>query len=403
MAAGPFIIKDGVIVLYPQLGVPSGLRKGALYIDDADGILVNYDGSASRKVVNVSSTQTLTNKTLTAPVVNSPTGITKSDVGLSNVDNYSAAQLAALTESLTNKTIDGDLNTVQDLPITALKTNMSYANKILSFDASGIPIATVTGPDGDYVSTDGVQTLNDKTLNDTSFTGTVTGLDSSDVGLGNVNNTSDATKNAAAVTLTNKTIESGTFTNHLDIVEYGTVTTPSSQAVRLYAKTNGRLYSKDDAGTDYIVSGCVVQTVNTQTSALFTTSTVMPHDDTIPQNTEGAEIITRSITPTSSTNKLKITMNLFASNSTAGAAISMALFQDTTANAVAATSSLASGTGATECISLTYFMTAGTTSSTTFKMRVGPSSGTVSVNGTSGVRLFGGVASTSITIEEIQV
>lgn len=35
----------------------------------------------------------------------------------------------------------------------------------------------------------------------------------SDVGLGNVDNTSDATKNAASVTLTNKTIEAGTFTN----------------------------------------------------------------------------------------------------------------------------------------------------------------------------------------------
>jgi len=35
----------------------------------------------------------------------------------------------------------------------------------------------------------------------------------SNLGLGNVDNTSDATKNAATVTLTNKTIEAGTFTN----------------------------------------------------------------------------------------------------------------------------------------------------------------------------------------------
>jgi hypothetical protein len=34
-----------------------------------------------------SKTETLTNKTLTSPVINTPTGITKSDVGLANVDN----------------------------------------------------------------------------------------------------------------------------------------------------------------------------------------------------------------------------------------------------------------------------------------------------------------------------
>lgn len=36
-----------------------------------------------------SNTATLTNKTLTAPVINSPTGIVKGDVGLGNVDNTS--------------------------------------------------------------------------------------------------------------------------------------------------------------------------------------------------------------------------------------------------------------------------------------------------------------------------
>lgn len=50
-----------------------------------------------------SNAATLTNKTLTAPVINSPTGIVKADVGLSNVDNtsdvnkpISTAQQAAL-------------------------------------------------------------------------------------------------------------------------------------------------------------------------------------------------------------------------------------------------------------------------------------------------------------------
>ena len=43
------------------------------------------------EVTTNSATQTLTNKTLTSPVINTPTGITKSDVGLANVDNTTDA------------------------------------------------------------------------------------------------------------------------------------------------------------------------------------------------------------------------------------------------------------------------------------------------------------------------
>lgn len=46
---------------------------------------------ATGAVVGTTNTQTLTNKTLTSPVINTPTGITKSDVGLSNVNNTSDA------------------------------------------------------------------------------------------------------------------------------------------------------------------------------------------------------------------------------------------------------------------------------------------------------------------------
>ena len=42
-------------------------------------------------LVGTTATQTLTSKTLTSPVINTPTGIVKSDVGLGNVDNTSDA------------------------------------------------------------------------------------------------------------------------------------------------------------------------------------------------------------------------------------------------------------------------------------------------------------------------
>jgi hypothetical protein len=48
-------------------------------------------------------------------------------------------------QTLTNKTIDGDNNTVQDLPVTAIKTVLADANKVLLRDASGIVTSALAG------------------------------------------------------------------------------------------------------------------------------------------------------------------------------------------------------------------------------------------------------------------
>lgn len=58
-------------------------------------------------VVGTTDSQILTNKTLTSPVINSPTGLVKGDVGLGNVDDTSDATKNAAVATLTNKTITG--------------------------------------------------------------------------------------------------------------------------------------------------------------------------------------------------------------------------------------------------------------------------------------------------------
>lgn len=148
--------------------------------------------------------------------------------------------------------------------------------------------------------------------------------------------------------------------------------------------------------------GPVAQVVNTQTGAVATGTTVIPFDDTIPQNTEGDEYMTLSITPKATTNKLKIDVVVMISNSLADN-ISVALFQDSTANALAALSTFIDTATAVRHVSFTHYMAAGTTSSTTFKVRAGRSTtGTVTFNGQLGGRLFGGTAASSITITEIR-
>lgn len=69
------------------------------------------------------------------------------------------------SQSLSNKTIDGDVNTVQDLPLTALKTNLTDASKFIVRDASGIPVSnTKAVPGGDVVGTSDAQVITGKDI-----------------------------------------------------------------------------------------------------------------------------------------------------------------------------------------------------------------------------------------------
>jgi len=148
-------------------------------------------------------------------------------------------------------------------------------------------------------------------------------------------------------------------------------------------------------------SGRVLQVVNVQSGTYASTTTVIPVDDTIPQNTEGAEFFTLSITPTSATSKLLIQLVVQTAPTNAGW-ITVALFQDSIVNALAAEAMYNGTSTGGSMIPLNYYMTAGTTSSTTFKMRYGPNSSvTAVINGSGAGRDYGGVNITSMTIMEI--
>lgn len=149
-------------------------------------------------------------------------------------------------------------------------------------------------------------------------------------------------------------------------------------------------------------SSVVVQVVNVITTSVGSGSTQIPYDDSIPQITEGDEYMTLAITPTSSTNKLRIDVVLNFANSTGAATCSMALFQDATSNALAAVASSNSSGNIPAQMTLTHYMAAGTTSSTTFRVRAGPSAAqTMTFNGSATARKFGGASASSITITEI--
>lgn len=137
------------------------------------------------------------------------------------------------------------------------------------------------------------------------------------------------------------------------------------------------------------------------TNALVTASTVIPRDDTIPQKTEGDEILTCTMTPTSANNRLRVTATGWFCTPSTGYKTG-AIFRDTTANALKAAD--IGGYPADNCsnFSIVQEDAAAAASATTYKLRIGPSSAlNVYVNGTGAARLFGGVGGTSIQIDEI--
>ncbi len=146
----------------------------------------------------------------------------------------------------------------------------------------------------------------------------------------------------------------------------------------------------------------IVQRVHTVDNAVATGTTVMPNDDTIPQSSEGDEYITLAITPKNTSNRLMIEANLVASHSAGGYTLIAALFQDATAGALAAVAETKGSATELATLRLRHEMAAGTTSATTFKIRIGGSAaGTTTFNGQSGARLYGGVSASTLTITEI--
>lgn len=260
---------------------------------------------ATGAVVGTTNTQTLTNKTLTSPVINTPTGITKSDVGLANVDNTTDANKPVSTATQTaldlkanlasptftgtvtlpvgtvtsgmildGTIVNADINAsaaIAQSKIADLTTDLAAKAPLASPTLTGTPLAptATAGTNNTQIATtayadsavaalvDGapelLNTLNElaAAINDDAsftstittsiglkapiasptFTGTVSGITSTMVGLGNADNTSDANKPVSTATQTaldlKAPLASPTFT--------GTVTIPSGASISGFA------------------------------------------------------------------------------------------------------------------------------------------------------------------------
>jgi hypothetical protein len=148
-------------------------------------------------------------------------------------------------------------------------------------------------------------------------------------------------------------------------------------------------------------TGLAVKVSRNQVSAAQSITAAIPYDDTIPQSTEGGEVITVSHTPLSASNFLLIEVSINHSITTANAAV-YAIFKDTDTDALAAVGSFENDLSGGP-VTFSHYMQAGTVSQIDFKVRAGVLTGTMQINANHlGTRLFGGKSVSSITVTEFK-
>jgi hypothetical protein len=154
-------------------------------------------------------------------------------------------------------------------------------------------------------------------------------------------------------------------------------------------------------GPDVQLPGTVIQTARSADAAFASGTTTLPYDDTIPQNTEGDQYMSLSITAKRQCNLLAIRHDGNYAVSAAGN-LGVGLFVGATANALAAVGQRAQTVDAAYAVTLQHRLRVDTLTQT-FKIRAGNSAaGTTGFNGTSAARRYGGVMASALVIDEIQ-
>lgn len=309
---------------------------------------------------------------------------------IQNVNIAAGAGIVYTKLTLTDSVVNADINSsaaiaASKLDLSSIAQNLVMTSKIIK-QAKGADVASVAGAmtlgdDGNYFDITGTEAITSITA---KAAGTVVTLQF------------DST--ASLVDGSNLKLQ-GNFTGaaeaQITLVSDGTNWFEVSRNTFSYTPTASNA-----------LSGSVVQTVTTNYATYAGLgSTAMPLDDSIPQNDEGNAIsMDTAITPTNSSNTLIIDVLVFISTSANAVESILALFQDSTAGALASAVALGSQVSPVP-MRLRWKMAAGTTSATTFKLRVGDNGGGANhINGSAdaGARKLGGSLVSSIVIQEIK-
>lgn len=151
--------------------------------------------------------------------------------------------------------------------------------------------------------------------------------------------------------------------------------------------------------------GGVIQRAFTSYNTAADISTLIPTDDTIPQSSEGTEILSVAVTPTSVLSRFRCRYQGVAAFVSGGPmAFTAALFCTPNpggTDAIAAATETLDTAGYPRQIFMEWEFVPGSLSAQTVSVRVGPSSGVMKMNGNNVTRFFGGILRSTLVVEEI--
>ncbi|MBT0664884.1 hypothetical protein KI809_11285 [Geobacter pelophilus] len=151
-------------------------------------------------------------------------------------------------------------------------------------------------------------------------------------------------------------------------------------------------------------AGSVIGYASASTGSVVKCNVTIPRDDTVPQITEGTQVLSVIYAAKRPNSRIVIRAYVQGQPTNAGTTVS-SLFQSGSSNAIAAATHTVSADGNFPApIAIMGEYSPGSTDSVTYSLRVGRGdAGQVFyVNGTNaGLRVFGGVAATYMTVEEI--
>jgi hypothetical protein len=398
---------------------PADSHEGT--VDKLTLISREQDEKINRAIL-LSESSNLSNITIPVSTVNADKAIVVNSTG----DNLDAKNLADIgTAPVTDfaKTLLDDNNAAEArTTLDAQEDVITTRGDIIRGSSAGEAERLAIGANGQVLSSDGTDVVwanatNNKLIIPISSELTIS---SGAITITDSRHTIDTESDAATDNL--ETISGGTAGQILvistadsarDVVlKHGTgnIITPYSTDITLYSTSDRATLEYD--GTNWTVlhtkkPGEIVQVVNYQTGAVASGAGLIPFDNSIPQNTEGAEFMSLAITPKHEDNKLLINV-VFVGGETANVdnVFTVALFKDSEANALAACCGSLVTPADQDSVNFCHYMTAGSTSAITFKVRAGKRlSGNMYINGSpiTGGQMYGGVAASSITITEIQV
>ena len=371
----------------------------------------------------------VTDRTAKTSVVGADLVLISDSADSNNLKKVTVTNLAGNlpTAKITTGTIDtatlgtttGTLATLTNASITtgtvATATLGTTTGTAASFTIGTIPTLTAgtTTSTAASITNGTIQTLTSSTATITagtfsglinSSTGTFSGAINSTAGtIGTLNSTTGTIANLSTTLAGDFTISQGTGTLGTSGVTVGTYGTSTAIPV-ISVDAKGRVTKLSTAALGS--TGKVLQVVSATTSSVVTCGTTIPWDDTIPQITEGNEVLNLTITPLSATSVIYIKFD--ASGSASGAvtnAATIAFFKDSGANAIYASQVHfwnASNYG--NKFNASYKENSSSTTARTYRVRVGADSPTIYINGNSaGTRRYGGVSTAILEAWEVEV